>query len=414
MGKEKLDPKVTDAAAIEEANLKAIQEETWGDKPEEKKEEQAQEHQEESEDKEKEEAGGKSQEEQDAEAAATAEAEKAATAETLKKEKERLLTADPETLSDEDKVKREEFVKADEAEKAEKAQEEQKIKEEQDKEIKAYATEHNISEDEARKDFDSRQKILEKYKGDAKQLAMANLHIQRLYIKSQESLKAVQEAKPAVDAAKLPIENFVKLIDEGKVMIKGKSVTREEAIAIYREGEPELSANLDDDAVIKLVAKDIKEGYIKSQQEKVSEISSKAKEKRTALLNALPEEDKQFIPEIQPLLDKMPDSVVMDEGYNIESFVYHAKGKRYDADLKAHGEKEYKRGLEQAKILARKAGDPSSLGSNKPKLKTTVVLSEAQKQEALNMYDGTTFTEEEKFANYIEYMELDKKGTDKK
>jgi hypothetical protein len=329
------------------------------------------------------------------------------------KEAERLLTAKPEDLSDEDKTKREELVKAQETAKQEQEVQDKRVREDAEKEIKTYATEHKISEDEARTDLESRGKILEKYKGDPKQLALANLHLQRLYAKTQADLKAEQEATPLKSAKTASIEDYIKLIDDGKVQIKGKTITREEAISIYREQFPDISDGVEDVAIIKLVAKELKDGYIKSQEKEIAELSTQAVERRTTLLNSLPEADKKFIPEIQPLLEKYPPAAIMSENFKLDDIVLWAKGKAYDKDIREVGEKEYKRGLQQAKIIGQKE-TPLGTGSQKPKPKSKVTLTEDQKQRALEMYEGTTFTDEEKFAYYAEVNAIDIKDKEKK
>lgn len=357
-----------------------------------------------------------SEEEKKAETEAKEKEEKEAAdkeVEETKKEAERLINAKEEDLSDEDKSKREELVKAQEAEKQQKEAESKRVKEEVEKEVKAYATEHKISEDEARTDFESREKILEKYKGDPKQLALANLHLQRLYVKTQEELKAEKEAAPLKNAKNATIDDCIKLIDEGKVLLKGKPVTREDAISIYREQYPEISERLDDDAVIRLVAEKFRDGYAKMQEREIVDLSSQAKERRTTLLNSLSEADKKFIPEIQPLLEKYPPAAIMSDNFKLDDLVSWAKGKTYDKDLKEHGEKEYKRGIEQAKIIGQRE-TPAGSGSGKVKTKSKVNLTEEQKQRALEMYEGTTFTEEEKFANYAEVNAIDVKQKEKK
>ncbi len=386
----------------------AIQEQVLsGENPEKKDEDTGKPEVEKKEDEHKEEEE-KSKEEKDAAEVEAAEAEK-----KKKEDEERLINAKEEDLSDEDKPKRAELIKArDEAKQSQEA-ENKKLKEDLDNEVKAYATEHKISEEEARTDFESREKILEKYKSDPKQLALANLHLQRMYTKSQESLKAAEEAKPSQQAKEIPLENIVKAIDEGKLLIDNKPVNKEALLDAYRKKNPDITDGLDDEAVIKLAAKDLKDNYVRNQEEQVKAISAEAKAKRLTLLEALSEADKKFIPEIQPILDKLPDRVVMGEDYSIDALVFYAKGKTYDADIKAHGEKEYKRGLEQAKILGQRE-NPSGTGNPKVKVKSTVTLTNEQKEEALNMFAGTTFTDDEKFAHYAALLKDENKDKDKK
>lgn len=399
--KEKENLSDDDYAAIQ-AKVLADEAASEGEKPPVKKEDQQEVKKEEHEGETAEEKSAREeQERKDAEA----EAEKVAA------ENKRLLEAKEEDLNDEEKTTRQALIKADEDARTAKEAEDKKLKDQLEVEVKAYAEEHKISEDEARTDFESREKILEKYKSDPKQLALANLHLQRMYTKSQESLKAAEEAKPLKSAKELTTEDYLKLFDDGQIKIKDKVISREDAISIYREQFPDISENLEDAAILKLVAKELKEGYTKNQEKALANLANSAKEKRATVIASLPEAAKKYIPELQPLIEKYPDRAIMSEQFDINDLVNFVKGKHYDQDLKEQGEKEYKRGLAQAKIIGLKPG-PGGQGSQKSKPNASKVsLNERQKKEALDMYDGTTFSDEEKYAKYAAVMKI---GEEKK
>jgi len=394
--------------SLTEEQYKVIEAEAWADPKEGAKELVVKEEGENKDEEVKEETHeGETAEEKTARETKEQEDAKAET-EKLAAENQRLLDAKPEDLSDEDKVTREALVKADVDAKAVKEAEDKKLKEQLDSEVKSYATEHKISEDEARTDFESREKILEKYKSDPKQLAMANLHLQRMYTKSQETLKAAEEAKPLKAAKDMSSEDYLKMIDEGQITYKDKVLDRESAISLYKENNPDITDGLEDEAVLKLVAKELKEWGLKQREKKMQETSAIAKEKRVSVINSLSDSDKKYLPEIQPILDKFPDIAILSEHFNVNELVYNVKGKHYDQDIKEFGDKEYKRGLAQARIIGQKG--PVGQGSQVPKVKTSkIVLNDKQKAEALSMYEGTTFTDEEKFANYAELEGIGKK-----
>ena len=58
-----------------------------------------------------------------------------------------------------------------------------------DVEVKDYAKENEVSEDVARKTLESASKIVEKYNGDAKKIARANLGLQQLVAKKDEDIQ---------------------------------------------------------------------------------------------------------------------------------------------------------------------------------------------------------------------------------
>ncbi len=316
--------------------------------------------------------------------------------EKVEVEEKRLLEAKDEELGEEDKVKKAELVKKQE-----------EIKQKAfDDEVASYAKESEMPFEEARKDLESISKLQEKYKNDPKQLAKANLYLQRLYTKTQEDLKALKDAKPSIQAQQITYDVVIKYIDDGNLKVNGKPATRDEVIEAYRQKESQLTENLDDESVLKLAAKAIKDGIEAQQKENTVKLSVDAKEKKSKLISDLSEEDKQYLPEIKPILDLQSDAQIMNPNFSTKDFILWAKGKTKEQAVKEAEERGYKRGLEQAKILGVKQ---TPEGGKPPKTKSSVTLTAAQKERALNMYDGLEMTEEQKYEAYIDYLKDEKK-----
>ncbi len=316
-----------------------------------------------------------------------------------KKETDRLLNAKDEELSEEDKPKKAELVKAKETETVKAVE----------KEISDYAKEHNITVEEAKADFESIAKIQEKYKSDPKQLARANLHLQRLYSKTEEEAKAFKEIKANQPVEEVTIEAVEKFMESGKITVGGKSASKEQIIEAYREANPDLTDTLDDDKVFKLAAKDYHVQVVKSIDSQKSELSIKAKEKRLAIFDSFAEADKKYIPEIKPIIEKVSDSQLMDSAFSLNPYIAYAKGKifdetvkRFDQEKKDYGEKEYQRGLGEAKILGEKR-PPGGGGGAPPKGKETS-LTEEQKKRALEMFDQKEISEAQAYQLYKDYL----------
>lgn len=318
--------------------------------------------------------------------------------ERRKKEEERLLSAKEEDLNAEDKTKRTELVKAQEEVKNKTVQEE----------IKTYAQELGISEEEAKEDLERISKIQAKYKNDPKQLAKANLYIQRLYTRTQEELKSLKDAKSAEQSfQEVTIEAVMKYMETGKVTTKeGKTITKEQIIEAYREANLDITETLDDDKVFQLAAKDYRDAINKSIIDAQAKLGSKAKEKRETLLNSLSEADKKFLPEIKPLIEKLSDTQVMHESFNIETYITYAKGKLFDTtlqqlekDKREFGEKEYKRGVEEAKILGIQKPP-----EGKPPKSKEITLTESQKKRAREMFDNPEITDDKAYQLYADLL----------
>lgn len=316
--------------------------------------------------------------------------------EKKQKEEERLLNAKDEDLSEEDKPKKAEIAKSQEEAKKKAA----------DEEIEAYAKEHSVSVTEAREDLESIGKIQEKFKGDAKQLAKANLYLQRIYSKTHDELKTLKDTKPSPEAKEITLEAVTKYMEEGKVTINGKAASKEEIVEAYRNAYPDLTDTLEDDKVLKLAAKEYKDRLEKVMDTQKSEISVKAKEKRETILNSIPDSDKKFLSEVKPLIEKLSDAQIMDENFNIETYLHYAKGKLFDStikqlesDKKSFGEKEYQRGLEEAKILGIKRTP-----DGKPPRDGNAALTDAQKRRAEEMFDNPEITKEQAYQLYKDYL----------
>lgn len=309
------------------------------------------------------------------------------------KEEERLLSAKDEDLNAEDKTKKVEVVKVRGEAKNKTVQEE----------IKAYATELGVSEEEAKEDLEHITKIQEKYKDDPKQLAKANLHIQRLYTRTQEELKTLKTPAPPREAT---LEGVTKWMEDGNVTDpKGNKLSKEQIIQAYREVNSDLEA-LDDEAIFVRAAKEYQAVINKSIAEAQTQLGPKAKEKREKILTSLSEEDKRFLPTVKPLIEKLSDAQVMDDKFNIQTYVTYAKGEIFDATLerlekekKEIGEKEFKRGLEEAKILGEKKPP-----DGKPPVSKGTSLTVAQKTRAREMFDSPEITEEQAYKLYQDYL----------
>ena len=322
------------------------------------------------------------------------------------KEDERILAAKDEELSEEDKTRKTELLKLQEEnrQKAEKeAQEKEKARQE---EIKSYAKEKEISEEKAKEIYEHADKIIEKY-SDNRKLAIAYYHLQALEGNAQNELKTLknQLSQPKIE---LTIENIVKQIEAGKLQQKGKSITREEAIEAYRRENADIAEPLEDDAVLKLMAKDIKDKLENSREKTVANMAIQAKDKRMELLNSLAEADKKFIPDIKTLIDKMPDTHILSDNFSMNDIVRWAKG---GVDLKKLEDDSYKKGYEKGKEEGKILGvkqPPAPKSDNKSKPKTRT-LTEAEKRRALEMFDGIKAKDEDKFKWFIEIEEDRKK-----
>lgn len=305
----------------------------------------------------------------------------------------------------EDKRSAEEIAAIDAHKKAE--------KEAQDKRVKDLAAEQKISEEDARKEIESYSRIAEKYKRDPEQMAKALLRSQREFQKLRDQNQEAQNRQ---------IEQSLEIKEGDELSISGKKLSWEEAkpqiVETMRKREPELTEDMDDDQVVRVALREINKQRKLAYEDQKVKITEDARAKREEIISGL-DVDEKFIPEIKSFLDEAPDRVVLDNRFDIQEAVMWAKGKHYDSDLKAHGEREYKRGLEDRKILGEKGG-AGPVGGGKSKSndgeskKGWNSLSESAKTRAREMYESAGFTEQEMYEAYMDYVESEKPDDKKK
>ena len=283
-----------------------------------------------------------------------------------------------------------------------------KAEEDLNKELAAYAEEHKITVEEAREQFEQSEKIAEKYGRDPKKLAMAALHSQRGYSALEAELKALKISPP-----QLPLpssENILRLIEDGKVKLDGKAVSKEEAIEAFRSENPDITEGQDDEHVLKLMVKDIQRGLEIKTKDDIIKITNLAKEKREVLLSKIPETEKRYATKVKELIERVPDISVVNDSFSLEPYIKYAKGETRDHDVKEAEERGYKRGKEEARIIAKRPEGPVGAGAGGDKKKEDGGLTEAEKKEALDMFDNfPDLSEKEKFDMFKEIKEEETK-----
>jgi hypothetical protein len=321
-----------------------------------------------------------------------------------KEEEDALIAKDDKDLDEDERYKKIAITKIREDDK----------KKTEDEAIKVFADKHKLPIDKAREELDHITKIKEKYKDDDRELPLAYLNIQRQNTKLSDDLKRVQEAAPIKSIEKLSDEDIVaEFVDGGKITEKGKSIPRERVLELYRLKHPKQTDNQEDDVVASMLAKDIRQGLVMQRTTQIQDSKIKAKDKRAEIISSIEEKDKEFSDIVKEVVNNHSDEAILSDSFSVQDVIRWAKGEKYD-DLvskhtdeikKAHDEG-FRKGKENAKILGTKetvTPKESSKGSK------TVTLTEAQKKEALDMFDLPSMTDDEKYESYIDVKKLKEK-----
>ncbi len=383
------------AADAAELEFKAEQAALKGEKPEEKKpEEEAK-----PEDAAKPEEGAKSDEElleakeedlSDDEKSRKVEvvAAQDKAAEDKKVEEDRLVDASDKDLSDEEKTSKAEVIKT---------REEAKVQADEE-ELTAYAKDNNVSLEDAKQEIEAIGKIQEKYGGDPKKMAKAMRELRQAQVKSDTDLKAYKEAAPIREAQAITVDAVVGWINKGELKDNktGAPITKEQLLADYRASNPNLPMTADDDTVLVMVAKEIKSGHEAIAKESTVKNLSDAAAVRVKLVSELSEEDKVYLPTIQPLLEAMSPSQLLMPNFDIENSLRWARGDRkyidiHKKEIEAAKQEGIKIGQENKKI---KTGPVGKHGASATPKKGMAALSDAQKTEAWEMFPNAKSEEE--------------------
>jgi len=315
------------------------------------------------------------------------------------REREDLLLDKPEdTLADEEKIQVKDI----------KERREKEGKELFEQQVKDYAELSKLSEEEARKDIESIHKIRDKYNGDTFELSKANLNLQRLNSQKDAAIKGLEESRVTVQDV-----DWERVINDNALTLGGKKLSKDEAITLYRNENTDLTDALDDEAVVKLMAKEVKMTFEKGLVKEQELVKLEADKKKTKMLDDLSDADKKWTPEFKAVIDTYSPQIIMSDKFDIQELVCWAKGKAYDKDIKAlraeieETKKRYlKLGQENSRIKTPIGGGSGAKGDK------VITLSPAQQNEAWSMFPQAK-DDEECFKMYAETEEHRKKLAEK-
>jgi len=241
--------------------------------------------------------------------------------------------------------------------------------------LEKIAKEEGRTVEEIKAEEEKDRNVAERHGNDPIKLARALRKEQSGYEKQKDEVEQLRRFKEQADAQ---IVQFNEQQLEER-MEKG----REDIIEKYRDKFPgEETDKLSDDVVFERGKGIIRKALEERQKVRTEKIKADAETKRIDLVKNLPEEFKDFIPEIKKLLEECGDSQILDKEFDISYLGNYIRGKKFTPDyVKSSEEAFYKRGVEQAKIIPKVP--QAKPGSDKT---ITVTLTDSQKNRAEEMY----------------------------
>jgi hypothetical protein len=242
-----------------------------------------------------------------------------------------------------------------------------------DKKITEHAEKHKMTYVEAKEDIEKTEEIIKQYKNDPSEMARAMRNKDREYSKLRsEAEKAAKKTEPVFQRMSE---------DQFREFAKKQLADKPDYIEKYRAKYPAKSESMSDEAIIEEISDREYLIYNEKAAQKEGEIKDTARARREELIASIPEADRKFIPEIKAILLEANDAAVIREGFDIKDALYWAKGKSYDADIKAAEERALKRFKESPEIVGTKGS-----GSSKPQSSGSVGLNDNQRLIATDMF----------------------------
>lgn len=316
-----------------------------------------------------------------------------------KKEEEQVKEVEKETTSEEQPADPEAApAEKQPAEEAQPVEAKKDTAKEEDAYIAEYAKSNGINEDEAKEEVGKLRSISKKYGDDPVKIAKAYREVQSAYDK--QKVTASSNINPAVAQIAANPRSYV--LGEVKK-------NQDKLIVEFREQNPARSRDMDDEQVVEEIVE--RGTYAIKDQIRSHEIRLKqeATAKREEFIQAMPEADKRYLPEIKPVLDQLPDWQVVGPTFKYEDLVSWAKGKSVDRLVKEAEDRVRKEYESKDRKIVGEISRPAQATKVKQAVEQSkgAGLTRYQQDQARQMF--ASMNDDDAFAAYVEVNQRKKK-----
>ncbi len=329
------------------------------------------------------------------ELAPKAEEKKEAPKKEVEKETEKEVEDKP-VIEEQPSKEEEQPAKEQPSETEEKPVEDKKDTAENDAYIAEYAKKNKVTPEEAKEEVEKIKAVLAKYNNDPMEVAKAYKLTQSAYdkLKVQSEQTQKQNVNPVVAQILANPRGYV------ENMVKTNSV---KLLEEFKANNPERALMLTDGAILEEL-RDKGLANLNGQiQQYQTTLTKEAANKRTEYIGAIGEADRKYLPTIKAQLDKFPDHMVVDKGFDMNHLVSWARGQHHGEELKAEFKRGFEQGQQQKRILG-EVGRESSTTKVKTKQTTSAAstLTPYQQTQAKQMFGSAFDNEKDMFEAYIE------------
>ena len=243
------------------------------------------------------------------------------------------------------------------------------------KRIEDIAKEEGITVDEVKEGETKDKAIIERLGGDINKVA--------------KSLRSENSAYGKLKVEHEELSTFKKNVEIARAKFSEEQIDatladkRDEVIKVYLKKFPDQESETDD-VVFERAKVRIKEALKDKEVEATGKLKVEADTARETLIKSIPEEYKEYVPEIKEVLKGNPDSDVVDKEFDVMNLAHWARGKKFTPEhVKSLEDAAYKRGKEQPEIKKKKTGAISSDGRSEGEKLNSSLLSSATEADIL-------------------------------
>lgn len=210
--------------------------------------------------------------------------------------------------------------------------------------IEKVAKDEGLTVEEVKENETKDLSIADRHGKDPIKIARALRKEQSEYGKLKNEVEGLREYKTQSETnkAKFNDQTFNAQMEE----------RQDEVIELYREKYPNDSDDVSDDVVFERAKGLIRKGLEDKEKEAGMVVKKDAELRRTDLLKNIPEEFKEFIPDVKKMLTECDDRQILDKEFDASYLANYVRGRKYTPDyVKSLETAAYKRGSEQSKII---------------------------------------------------------------
>lgn len=285
-------------------------------------------------------------------------------------------------------------VKAAEAE-AKKAEAGKADAQKEQERLEAIAKEEGITIDEVKAAEEADKNLIEKYKGDPKQIAKALRKENSSYGKLKAENDKLVDFKRQVEIQSRKIND--------KRLNEQLEAQREKLVEEYVKQNPD-QENDEEPVLFERAKIAVKRALELKQEKETKELTAKADKAREELIKKLPDDYKEHVSEIREVLKAQEDDEVLADDFDVMNLAYWARGKKYTPEyVKSIEDAAYKRGKEQPEII-QKANAATSSGTRSTNQKSSLAstATDKDKQRALEVLaNRSDLNDEQKIEMYM-------------